>query len=209
MPVALCLPSININDMAEKNRFATGFFPLSSGFLNTGYGGFRVNKADLNSSEMFKPLVADKEPETPKTPEAPTYGGEPLPEGVKELDDLRRIFMGTPEEQRERARISTDEAVRRTQALMPYQQYAGDYATQRALGASQQFLRSKMQEQKLLDAFRQTLPTTRQMIASARQEQSSAASRDLVSEAQAMALQSAAARDFATAGLGYNRYLGG
>lgn len=198
--------------MAEQTSFNPNFMPFSSGYLNTGFGGFRRNKTDLDYTDFFQqPKVSGKSdaPETPETPEAPTYGGNPLPKDIQDLKNFRDLFQITPEEYKQRSDIDLEQAIKRTQALMPYQQYAGDVATQRALGASQQFLRSKMQEQKLLDAFRQTLPTTRQAIASARQEQSSAASRDLVSEAQAMALQSAAARDFATAGLGYNRYLGG
>lgn len=197
--------------MAEQSSFNPNFMPFSSGYMNTGFGGFRRNKADLDYTDFFQqPKVSGKTdaPETPETPEAPTYGGDPLPKDIQDLKNIRELLQITPEEYQRRSEIDTEQAVKRTQALMPFQQYAGDVATQRALSASQKFLRAKVQEQKLLDAFRQTLPTTRQAIASARQQQSSAASSDLVSEAQAMALQSDAARNFATAGLGYNRYLG-
>ena len=206
---------------------------LSSGFLDTGYGGGRISKenptlrktlmqvfglrkppfdplkdVNLTGSSAFSPLVETREPET--EPRTGSYGGDAtdkdvLGEGTDLYGGGRDLSIEDLKElQRQQAGLSLEQA----QQLYPLLQSAGRESTARNLLASQDFLKSKLDAQKNLQAFQQSLPTTQQDIVSAKQTQSSQASRAFLEEAMAAATQSDAAKKFAETGLSPYRYVG-
>lgn len=184
--------------------------PFSTGFLDTGYGGGRISKQNPSfvkalldtDYEAFDPLVAKKE-------DAPDYKSDPYGDYVDRLPDIyAKIAPIQADLQRQASELALQQNLRQTAALYPFLSAAGEESTERALDASKRFLARKMQEQRGLEAFRQTLPTTQQDIMSAKQAQQSAASSDFFNEAAAMAQASAAAKDFAETGLGKYRYIG-
>jgi hypothetical protein len=208
---------------------------LSSGFLDTGYGGGRISKenptlrktlmqvfglrkppfdpmkdVNLTGRDAFRPLplVETREPET--EPRTGSYGGnatneEELRRNAEFIGGLLdRDLEGQKELQRQQAGLSLEQA----QGLYPLLQSAGRESTARNLLASQDFLKSKLDAQKNLQAFQQSLPTTQQDIVSAKQTQSSQASQAFLQEAMAAATQSDAAKRFAETGLSPYRYVG-
>jgi len=208
---------------------------LSSGFLDTGYGGGRISKenptlrktvmqmfgprksdfdplkdVNLTGIDAFRPLplVETREPET--EPRTGSYGGDAtdkdvLGEGTDLYGGGRDLSIEDLKElQRQQAGLSLEQA----QGLYPLLQSAGRESTARNLLASQDFLKSKLDARKNLEAFQQSLPTTQQDIVSAKQTQSSQASRAFLEEAMAAATQSDAAKRFAETGLSPYRYVG-
>jgi hypothetical protein len=208
---------------------------LSSGFLDTGYGGGRISKenptlrktlmqvfglrkppfdplkdVNLTGSSAFSPLVETREPET--EPRTGSYGGDATDKDVLgEGTDLYgggRVTSTVIEElkdlQRNQAALSLEQA----QQLYPLLQSAGREGTARNYLASRDFLKDKLDARKNLEAFQQELPTTQQDIVSAKQTQSSQASRAFLEEAMAAATQSDAAKRFAETGLSPYRYVG-
>ena len=209
MPVPFYVTSINISDMAE-NPFVV---PFSTGFLDTGFGGGRISKQ--NPSFVKALLDTDYEAFEPKssdsgnlyeTPDSPDYKSDDF----AYIDRLPDIYAKIAPIQADQMRLAADlglqQSVRQAAALYPYLDAASSVSTERSLDASKRFLARKMQEQRGMEAFRQSLPTTQQAIMSAKQQQQSAASADFYNEALAMAKASEAAKDFAEAGLGKLRY---
>ena len=207
---------------------------LSSGFLDTGYGGGRISTqtpayakvlelfglrkpafdpikdVNLTGRDAFRPLpLTVVEPPEPE-PRTGAYGGDAVDTDV--IDGItdsygggRKIDVeGLQKIQRNSAALSLEQA----QQLYPLLQAAGREGTARNLLASQDFLKSKLEANKNLQAFQQELPTTQQDIVSAKQTQSSQASRAFLEEAMAAATQSDAAKRFAETGLSPSRYVG-
>ena len=209
MPVPFYVTSINISDMAE-NPFVV---PFSTGFLDTGFGGGRISKQ--NPSFVKALLDTDYEAFEPKssdsgnlyeTPDSPDYKSDDF----AYIDRLPDIYAKIAPIQADQMRLAADlglqQSVRQTAALYPFLDAASNVSTERALDASKRFLARKMEENRKMEAFRESLPTTQQAIMSAKQQQQSAASGDFYNEALAMAKASEAAKDFAEAGLGKLRY---
>jgi len=190
--------------------------PFSAGFLDTGFGGGRITKSNPSFVKAlldtdfgaFEPKSSDSE-KSYETPDTPDYKSEPYGDYIERLPEIYgKIAPIQAELQRQASELALQQGIRQTAALYPYLSAAGAESTERALDASKRFLARKMQEQRGIEAFRQTLPTTQQDIMSAKQQQQSAASTDLYNEAAAMALASNAAQNFAETGLGKYRYIG-
>jgi hypothetical protein len=190
--------------------------PFSAGFLDTGFGGGRITKSNpsfvkaLLDTDLgaFEPKSSDSE-KSYETPDTPDYKSDPIGDYIERLPDIYgKIAPIQAELQRQASELALQQGIRQTAALYPYLSAAGAESTERALDASKRFLARKMQEQRGIEAFRQTLPTTQQDIMSAKQRQQSAASTDFYNEAAAMALASNAAQNFAETGLGKYRYIG-
>lgn len=206
---------------------------LSNGFLDTGYGGGRISKenptlqktvmqmlglrkpafdplkdVNLTGRDAFRRLVEPLEPES--EPLTGSYGGDATNEEELRRNAeligglLDRDLEGQKELQRQQAGLSLEQA----QGLYPLLQSAGRESTARNLLASQDFLKSKLDASKNLQAFQQSLPTTQQDIVSAKQTQASQASQAFLQEAIAAATQSDAAKRFAETGLSPYRYVG-
>ena len=190
--------------------------PFSAGFLDTGFGGGRITKSNPSFVKAlldtdygaFEPKSSDSE-KSYETPDTPDYKSDPIDDYIERLPVIYgKIAPIQAELQRQASELATQQGIRQTAALYPYLSAAGAEATERSLDASKRFLARKMQEQKGLDAFRESLPTTQQSIMSTKQQQQSEASTDFLKEAQAMALASTAAQNFAETGLGKYRYIG-
>jgi hypothetical protein len=187
--------------------------PFSTGFLDTGFGGGRISKQNPSFVKAlldtnygaFEPKSSDSG-NLYETPDSPDY----KPDDFAYIDRLPDIYAKIAPIQTDQMRLAADlglqQSVRQTAALYPYLDAAAESQTERSLDASKRFLARKMQEQRGMEAFRQSLPTTQQAIMSAKQQQQSAASTDFYNEALAMAKASEAAKDFAEAGLGKLRY---
>jgi hypothetical protein len=190
--------------------------PFSTGFLDTGYGGGRISKQ--NPSFVKALLDTDYEAFEPKssdsgnlyeTPDSPDYKSDPYGDYIERLPDIyAKIAPIQAGLQRQASELALQQSLRQTAGLYPFLSAAGAESTERALDASKRFLARKMQEQRGLEAFRESLPTTQQAIMSAKQQQQSAASSDFLQEAAAIAKASDAAKDFAETGLGKYRYIG-
>ena len=190
--------------------------PFSTGFLDTGYGGGRISKqkpsfvkAVLDTEyKAFEPKSSDSG-NLYETPDSPDLKSDPYGDYIERLPDIyAKIAPIQADLQRQASELALQQNLRQTAALYPFLSAAGEESTERALDASKRFLARKMQEQRGLEAFRESLPTTQQAIMSAKQQQQSAASSDFVNEAVAMAQASAAAKELAETGLGKYRYIG-
>lgn len=171
---------------------------------------------DLNRNYGFEPLMTkvkkDSEAKSSdsgnlyETPDSPDYKSDDFAYIDRLPDIYEKIAPIQADQMRMAADLGLQQSVRQTAALYPYLDAASNVSTERALDASKRFLARKMEENRKMEAFRQSLPTTQQAIMSAKQQQQSAASTDFYNEALAMAKASEAAKDFAEAGLGKLRY---
>ena len=108
---------------------------------------------------------------------------------------LESQYAGLSDLQKQAANLSLNQSLQQTAALFPIQALAGQIATERALGASQQFA-----------AFKEQLPSNIQAIMASKQGQLTSASDAFAREAEAIAAQQQAATGFA--GLGTGRRFG-
>ena len=209
---------------------------LSSGFLDTGYGGGRISTqtpayakvlelfglrkpdfdpmkdVNLTGRDAFRPLplTVVEPPEPESEPRTGSYGGDAVDTDV--IDGITDSFgggrkidvEGIQKIQRNQAALSLEQA----QQLYPLLSAAGREGRALNYLASRDFLKDKLEANKNLQAFQQSLPTTQQDIVSAKQTQASQASQAFLQEAIAAATQSDAAKRFAETGLSPNRYVG-